>query len=288
MLLSTSTEMYALKAGDKEAIRMISESGFDAYDYTFFIYKTESNILADGFIEYYSDLRKYADMLDIVCNQAHAPYPSSVGNEITDAEIYDRIVRSIEAASILGANIIIVHPKQHLKYAEHPDELFEMNVAFYKSLIPYCEKFGIKVAVENMFQFNKAGQCITDSTCSRAWEFCKYIDAIDSEWVVGCFDIGHAALVDADIPEFIHTLGNKRLQALHVHDNDLGHDSHTLPYTMKIDYNAVTKALKDIDYKGDFTYETRNFIKSFPFELYPDASLFMCKVGRHLIKLIKD
>ena len=56
-----------------------------------------------------------------------------------------------------------------------------MNVEFYKSLIPYCEKFGIKVACENMWQNNSASGAITDSTCSRAWEFCKYIDAVTGD-----------------------------------------------------------------------------------------------------------
>lgn len=115
----------------------------------------------------------------------------------------------MEAASILGAQVIVVHPIQHLTYAEYPNELFEMNVKFYKSLIPYCEKFGIKVAVENMWQYNNVNKVITDSTYSRAWEFYKYIDTADSEWIVGCLDIGHASLVGADVflvkfPEELH------------------------------------------------------------------------------------
>ena len=48
---------------------------------------------------------------------------------------------------------------------------------FYKSLIPYCEEYGIKVAVENMWQYPGM---ISHSTCSRPEEFIRYIDELDS------------------------------------------------------------------------------------------------------------
>jgi hypothetical protein len=49
----------------------------------------------------------------------------------------------------------------------------------------------------------------------------------------------------------IHTLG-KHLQALHIHDNDQWHDSHQLPFTMKMDFEAIVKAL-DMLQSGDYT-----------------------------------
>jgi excinuclease ABC subunit B len=85
----------------------------------------------------------------------------------------------MEIAAILGAKIIVVHPKQHLEYAEYSKELFEMNVEFYKSLIPYCEKFGIKVATENMWQWDNVNKKIIDSVCSKPQEFCDLIDEIN-------------------------------------------------------------------------------------------------------------
>ena len=36
------------------------------------------------------DLRKYADSLGIVCNQSHAPFPSSTGKEEEDKVIFDK------------------------------------------------------------------------------------------------------------------------------------------------------------------------------------------------------
>ncbi len=290
MLLSTTTEFSARKISEKDAIELIAKAGFSAYDISLFelTRNDEYHFNRDDYVKSAKELRVFADSLGIVCNQSHAPFPSSVGDEVKDKEIYEKIIRAMEIASILGAKIIVVHPKQHLNYAEHPEELFEMNVEFYRSLVPYCEKFGIKVAVENMWQCNNGNNVPSDSTCSRAWEFCKYLDAIDSEWIVGCLDIGHVSLMKADIPEFIRKMGNKRLQALHIHDTDFKSDKHTLPFMEKIDYIAVCKALAEIDYKGDFTYEADAFYRGKPVELYPATAKYMCEVGKYLVGEIEN
>lgn len=290
MLLSTTTEFSARKISEKDAIELIANAGFSAYDMSLFelTRNDEYHFNRDDYVKTAKELRAFADSLGIVCNQSHAPFPSSVGDREKDKEIYEKIIRAMEIASILGAKIIVVHPKQHLNYAEHPEELFEMNVEFYRSLVPYCEKFGIKVAVENMWQCNNGNNVPSDSTCSRAWEFCKYLDAIDSEWIVGCLDIGHVSLMKADIPEFIRKMGNKRLQALHIHDTDFKSDKHTLPFMEKIDYIAVCKALAEIDYKGDFTYEADAFYRGKPIELYPATAKYMCEVGKYLVGEIEN
>lgn len=289
MLLSTNTAWSDEKISQKEAIRIIAEAGFDAYDISLFemTRNPESQFNRDNYADIAKDIRSFADSLGIVCNQSHAPFPTSVGDAEKDKVIFGKIIRAMEIASILGAKIIVVHPKQHLNYAEHADELFEMNVEFYKSLIPYCEKFGIKVACENMWQCNNGNKVPSDSTCSRAWEFCKYLDAINSEWIVGCLDIGHVSLMNADISQFIHKMGNKRLQALHVHDTDYKSDKHTLPFMEKIDYHAVCKALSEIEYKGDFTYEAEGFYSGKPVGLFPATARYMCEVGRYLVSCIQ-
>lgn len=287
MLVSCPTEVLEAKlSGLDNTIRLLADVGFDAYDITLCgMYKNDEHWAnLDSYKEEASRLRALADKLGIACNQSHAPFPSSVGDDEKDAVIFNKIVRSMEVASILGAKIIVVHPKQHLPYADNREELFRMNVEFYKSLIPYCEKFGIKVATENMWQRNANSKAIVDSTCSRAKEFCEYIDAVDSEWLVGCLDLGHIALVGGDIPNFIRTMGKDRLRALHVHDVDFISDIHTLPYTEQIDFDAVAAALAEIGYEGDMTFEAMKFFKGFPSELIPDAARLMCAVGKHLAK----
>jgi hypothetical protein len=44
--------------------------------------------------------------------------------------MFDTIVQSMEIASILGAKVIIVHPKQHMQYAGHAHTLRQINIDF--------------------------------------------------------------------------------------------------------------------------------------------------------------
>lgn len=283
MILSTNTDPQLKHFSTEQSIGLIAEAGFNAYDMSYFDQKYASA----NHVKMSEELRHIADEIGIVCNQAHAPFPSSVG-DASDKERFETIVRSMESAAILGAKVIVVHPKQHLSYIDHVDELREMNIEFYSSLVPYCKEFGIKVAVENMWQCSRmASTKIVESTCASPEEFCDYVDSIGSEYIVACLDIGHAILVGRRSSEMIHALGKNRLKALHVHDVDGVRDLHTLPYLSYVDFDDMTKALGEIDYDGDFTFESGNFNARMPKELQLDALKFECKVGRHLISLIE-
>lgn len=284
MLLSTQTDVLARLYGAPQAIRMLAEAGFDAFDLSMFDMFSDPNCPMNqpDYRDYAASLRAVAEEAGIVCNQAHAPFASSVGEPEKDEARFQTIVRSMEIASIVGAKIIVVHPKHHLDYRTHAAQLKEQNLEFYRRLIPYCEQFNIKVACENMWQHNDKARRIRDSVCSRPQEFCEYLDEIHSPWIVGCLDVGHTALTDEDLPAFVRAMGPERLQALHVHDNDLCKDSHALPFTLGIDFPAFTKALGEIGYQGDFTLEADAFLQKFPKELVPEALRLMYHTGRYL------
>lgn len=289
MLLSTQTEVLAPLYGEAEAIRMLAEAGFDAFDLSLFPMISDPNypMCRPDFRDFAARLRETAQDCGILCRQAHAPFPSSTGDPNRDKTIFQLIVQAMEGAAIVGAKIIVVHPMHHLCYRTHAAQLMEMNLDFYRRLIPYCEKFGIQVACENMWQHNKEGGRIIDSACSRPEEFCRYLDEVNSPWIVGCLDVGHTALTDEDLGFYVRQMGKERLRALHVHDNDLQKDSHTLPFTGKIDFNVLTSALAEIDYEGDFTLEADAFLRKFPKELVPEALRLMSKTGRYLAEQVE-
>lgn len=279
------------KLSYEETFKLIKDAGFDAIDFSFCDGDTKSY---DGTIDekQFSEWRKYVEDMGICFNQAHAPFPSSVVSEERTKEIFDNIVTSIKNASILGVKIIVVHPKQHLNYSEegNPEKLFEENIEFYNRLKPYCEEYGIQVALENMWQSKSyaGGYRILHSTCSTPEEFNRYLDALDRKWFVGCLDIGHALLVHKEPHDFIKAMGRDRLKALHVHDVMAGNDTHTLPfYGGSGDWDKVACALKEIGYTGDLTYEANNFNEHLPKELALPATKFMAEVGRYLINKIE-
>ncbi len=284
MRLSTTTGELAKHFGFNKCIDILAAAGFDCADFSQFDeYVYGENLSKDFFTE----LRKYSEDKGVFFNQSHAPFGSSFKDEERTKTRFTEITEAIKRASYLGVENIIVHPCQHLTYAEagNPELLFEYNMEFYSRLIPYCEEYEIKVALENMWQYTGM---INHSTCSRPAEFIKYIDELNNDCFVACLDIGHAALVREDLADFIKALGNKRLKCLHVHDVDGTNDSHTLPYYGSIQWGKVMKALAEIDYKGDLTFEADEFMRNKPTSLYADCSVLMERTGRQLIDMFNE
>lgn len=289
MLLSTQNRDLLNMFGFEKAVTLLKNAGYDAYDMSLFEMFTDAEncpLNKEDYRDVAKKMRSFADSIGLPCNQAHAPFSSSKGDE-KDEWRFETIVRSMEIASILGAKCIVVHPKQHLPYIHNKKELWDMNIAFYTRLIPYCEQFNIKVALENMWQYNHKGNRIVDSVCSRPEEFLAYLEALNSPWLVACLDIGHVALTDEDIPTFIRTLGKKHLKALHVHDVDYRDDRHTLPYMMDIEWAPVLDALAEIGYEGDITFEADIFIRNLPAPLIETGVKFMADVGRYMVNTVK-
>lgn len=283
MKLSTATSILERTFGLKGAIDMIAGAGFDAIDFSagYEEYQTDTYNK-----EYYLEIKKYAESKGVYFNQAHGPDGSSYKNPEANKKRYEEVIQTMKHASYVGAETIIIHPCQHLNYYEegNAEILFEYNMNFYKSLIPYCEEYGIKVAVENMWQYPKM---ISHSTCSRPEEFIRYIDELNSPWLVTCLDLGHAVLCREQPDEFIKKLGS-RLTNLHVHDVDGTNDNHTLPYFGITDWDKVMVALKAVDYKGDLTYEANGFLKDKPLELFPGYLKLMENTGRFLISKFEE
>ncbi|MBO5248600.1 MAG: sugar phosphate isomerase/epimerase [Clostridia bacterium] len=288
MLVSTQNDQLMKRFGPKESVRILAQAGFEAYDMSLYYCNGEEDPLdIEDYREFAQDLREYADSLGIICNQSHAVFRREY-----DSKTRAALIRHMEIASILGAKIIVVHPYQHLYYHKNVQELKEINLQFYRSLLPYCEKFNIKIAIENMYRYynDQQGNNLVGSVCARPEEFCEYVDMLDSPWIVACLDVGHVSIVGEDLTEMIHKLG-PRLQALHIHDTDTEHDLHTLPFQGKIDWQEVTQSLADIDYKGDVTLEADAFYGSLPTtekDAYIAAATYMCSIARTLRNMINE
>lgn len=290
MRVSTLTEHLAKIYGEENAIRKLAEIGYDCYDFSMFGIGEENHPIGSKDYEtYVKRLRHAADESGISCNQSHAPFPSYLeGNEEYNSHIYPLLVRAIEVTGLLGGNTVIVHPAVFSGHKIGGDSLcWETNMELYGSLLPHAKSNNVKIAVENMFNWYEGDATASPATCSSADEFVKYMDALDPDYFVACLDIGHSGMKNTggnSAAEMIRGLGGKRLKALHVHDNDLVHDLHTLPFTQKVNWDETMKALKEIQYDGDFTFEADSFLAQFPDELAVHASSFMLEVGRYLVR----
>ena len=290
MLLSTQTDVMFHRFGPEKGIRIFAEAGFDAIDFSMFDMINDSCPLNTGDIaaieKIAEGLRKCAAENGIRFNQAHAPFPSwQFGKDEYNTKIKERIQRSVMIAGILGADAIVVHP---IARAEGGDAQKEFNLNFYRDLEATALEYHVKIALENMWGYDSRRGYIMPNVCSFGHELADYYDALNPDAFTVCLDLGHCGLVGEEPDTAIHTLGNRRLTALHVHDNNYRDDTHTVPYTFgcKMDWDAITKALGEIDYRGAFTYEADNFLSRMSDDVLPSASAYMAKLGRTLIAKI--
>lgn len=67
MITAIETYTLAERFGDKKAIEMIKEAGFEAIDYSFY---TEFGVLEGDFRKYAREIKEILDENGLVCNQA--------------------------------------------------------------------------------------------------------------------------------------------------------------------------------------------------------------------------
>ena len=158
----------------------------------------------------------------------------------------------------------------------------------YNELLPYAKKANVKIALENMWGRDNRRNIKIPNVCSVSEELADYYDSLDPEWFTVCLDIGHIGLVGEYEDAFIKTLGGDRLTCLHVHDNDYLNDSHEAPFTMKLPWNDICKALAEINYKGDLTLEADEFLVPLPDEMFEAGLEFMAACARCLVNKIEN
>ncbi len=286
MHISTEIVSFRKYGDDRSVLKLLKDAGFDAYDYSMFY---ESNafrlLLSEDYIEQAKAFRAYADELGLTCNQAHAPFPTEgqcYGMDAREYRDYARkyIKRAIEVSGILGAKVIVVHPVNDYSAAE--------NMEVYRDFEAVARKAGVKIGVENMWNWKQGAPTACAAACSCREDFKKHLDLLPSDVFVACVDIGHAEMagLQTSAAETIRTLG-ERVEALHIHDNDRLHDSHALPYLGNIDFDAVIDALRAVGYRGDVTLEANAFVERFPLELYPQAVKLMAAVAGTIRKKLE-
>ncbi len=254
--MKTSTEIgsTANYVGYERAIEMVSKAGFNAYDASLISlvdYNYDTRIATinennpfnkSGYVKFARKLKRVAEDNGIICNQSHAPFP------VRDSLIRNNLKKSIEITAELGGEYCIIHPNNLLSA--------ERNAETYIELLPFAKEHNVKIATENMWGWDKTLDCAVPNACATKEDFNAHLDAVNDDFFVACLDIGHAEMLKdgTNAVELIKSLNN-RLKCLHIHDNDKWRDLHTVPFSSKIDFPPIIKALKGIDYKGYFTLE---------------------------------
>ena len=256
-----------------ESLDLIKQAGFDTFDYSM---ETENEFFtSENYILKAKRLRKYADSVDMVCNQTHSIFP--VWRKDMEKEVNIRRIeytkRILQISKILGAKNCVIHPINDY------DEL--QNYTFYQEFLPLAKTLGINIATENMWNWENDKASL--AACSNHNNYKKLLDLVNDKRFVACVDIGHAEMegLNTSAVQMLETLG-KYVKCLHVHDNDLHNDRHGLPYMENIDFDLIINSLVRINYRGDITFECDYFIHRMPKELHLSCLKFMYSIGKYM------
>ncbi|MBQ7352443.1 MAG: sugar phosphate isomerase/epimerase [Clostridia bacterium] len=285
--MKISTEIYstARHVGEEKAIELIAKAGFDHWDFSMFemgridwrtytLIESNHPLTKPNYLDFARKLKKIGLDNGITCNQSHAPFPVRV------PEIMKLQKRAIECTAEAGGKICIIHPDNN--------STAEQNAEMYLELLPFAKEHGVKIATENMWNWENGATQSCFAACSTAESFKNHIDIVNDPYLVACLDLGHAEMKGSGdgAPYMIRELGD-RLKALHIHDNDRLHDSHQLPFSMNIDFVEIAKALKDIGYQGELTLEADQYLTAYTKETVLEGLKKMAESARRIEELMK-
>ncbi|MBQ7718451.1 MAG: sugar phosphate isomerase/epimerase [Clostridia bacterium] len=286
MKISTEIGSAAKIIGEEKAVEYFAKAGFDAWDFSMFVMceydrvkgclKENSHPLASSdYLGFARRLKKIGLDNGIVCNQSHAPFPTKY------PEVRPFLKRAIECTAEAGGEICIIHPDN--------DKNADENRELYLELLPFAKDHNVKIATENMWNWDKEKDQAVFAACATPESFNAHLDAVNDKYLTACLDIGHAEMrgLHTSAVEMIRALG-ERLTALHIHDNDLWHDSHQIPFSMKINFEEVVKALKEVNYSGYFTLEADRFFDGYTKDNINEGMVKLQKSARRLADMFEN
>lgn len=256
--------------GDFEALKRLAAAGFDAVDYNLNKFSVRDPVdkfwtIPDAERACYTrNLKSLADSLNLKFSQVHSPYPTYFSDNKKRSQVFEISMESIRIAAMLMAPYIVVHPNvpPEKRTVDEVKALVEDNIVFFSKFIPHLKSYGIKLAIENMFNWDWDKDIPLPTVASSSVCMAYMVDKLNAiakeELFVACLDVGHAVLTGDSTPDMmVRTLGS-RLKLLHIHDNDAKRDRHYIPFTGVVDWSCFVKALFDIGYQGALSLEIKN------------------------------
>ncbi|MBE6550062.1 MAG: sugar phosphate isomerase/epimerase [Ruminococcaceae bacterium] len=210
----------------------------------------------EEFEEYMLGIKAMMDEAGVTPTQAHGPFVWPIHDETEELRAKRMILmkRSIKVASLMGIKNWVIHPVVPFGTGDFwPEEVWRINIEFFKELLPVAKRYGVTICLENMPWKN-----FPIATPEQSFELIRIMDDDNFKF---CLDTGHAAVCGISPADAVRFAG-KDLKALHVHDNDGKGDHHYVPCMGVIDWKAFVEALREIGYDGVFSFENgfKNFI----------------------------
>ena len=256
----------------KEQIALIKAAGFDGF---FTLWQRGEDL---------SDIRKFADGVNMYFQSVHAPFLRVAdmwrGGAAAEAAL-EELTACLEETARAGVEIMVCHAWIGFYTGEKPTK---GGVENYRRLVSRARELGVKVAFEN----------------TEGEEFlAALLEAFKDYDNVGfCLDTGHETCYNRDTDML--ALYGDRLIATHINDN-LGiksregiiaptDDLHLLPFDGVKDWADFAHRMKLCEYGGALTFELKleshagrhenDAYRAMPFEMYlSEAYERACRVA---------
>ena len=256
------------RIGLEKSAELVSKVGFARLDYT-------PNLQEDTWESEMKEALNVFKAYGLSVNQTHAPFNRYRKKHPSSLE------RCAEATAYMGAKYMVAHADEfdfeNLTYS--PEAALDYNHKLFLPFVEQAEKSDYKIAFETVFQDSRPMPRFT----SDADDLMNVIKSFNSESVACCWDSGHANLAfKKEAPEVARRFGSL-IQCTHLHDNTGGVDSHQIPLTGAIDWQALMSVFKEFNYSGVLNIELG--FGSFPEYLMPEFIELNCKALKHIWSL---
>lgn len=207
----------------------------------------------------------------LAVDSIHAPFPEGDRLCSLDEGEREESVRqcktAIDAAVDLCTSVVVVHLNANPEAAVRR-EMLQQGFRSMEALGEHALAGGIGVAVENSW-----GEPYAEMLHAIMGEF--------GEAPIGfCFDAGHGNVDGVGIGDLLR-YGN-RLLTVHLHDN-LGTDTHMLPYEGNMDWGRIMGALREVGYGGNLLLEAATHDSEFK-----DATAFLSQGHERAQRLLRE
>ncbi len=294
MKLATSTSDFDRFCSNySDRIKYVYDAGFKYIDLSLYtVSENDALIISDDYQKTVDRIIKYAQEKNIQFVQCHSPNTNPLDkNQFEKAVKWN--IRAIEICGALGIPNMVIHSGWDPNATKK--EWFQRNKAFFERLFETMEKHNVNVLHENTTSANMPWYY--PKTGADMVEFSNYVN---HPMFHSCWDTGHAN-IEGNQYEEILSLGND-LYAIHFNDNRGSQDEHIIPYFGTLNIDEIMCALKEINYRGSFTFEAGSTLRSQKYclgnrrefskekrlseptlEMQFELEKFMYHVGKHIL-----
>ena len=260
-------------------------AGIDTIAYNFYCLNNCNEVLTiTEYMDNARNIRVELDKAGVTCNQTYAPFSLKTGDErlIRFEPNYGDIVKALEFSAILGAKVMVCYAVQ----TGNDEEFMNINKKLFRSLIPHCEKNNIKVAICSGFP-----KYINSSALKTPWnteeEFIEFVEYFNSPYITACANLGTINGLGHPAEDFVKKFKADTLSSIHFQDTEKYHDVHLPPYFKQFNWGDIVKNLKEIGYKGEFTFECPYFMHKYPEDLLPAITELFADIGNYVVNTDK-